>query len=150
MVLASRALRTLMLTLVLLYLAFIVILVAAGMAHAHDIYTRLYSGGAPGVGQWCCSGDPDPAKGDCEAVGSDYQMQPDGSAIFTSRRWGVRKVHVAADKITWLPVPGGEGSEAHWCGKPRSMMLNPPPVGEQDQIDPETWTYCAFIVPGGV
>ena len=82
---------------------------------AHDIYTNLYSGGAPGVGQWCCSGDA--VTGDCEAVGSNYKIEPNGDAVIVSRRYS-RSVRIGREKITWLPVSGGESSEAHWCGKP--------------------------------
>jgi hypothetical protein len=114
---------------------------------AHDIYTNLYSGGAPGIGQWCCSGDA--ATGDCEAVGSGYRIEPNGDAVITSRRYR-REVRVGREKITWLPVAGGEASEAHWCGKPRAAMSLEGRKPDSEQPDPDTWTYCAFITPGGV
>lgn len=117
-------------------------------AGAHDIYTNLYSGGAPGIGQWCCSGDA--VTGDCEAVGSNYRIEPNGDAVILSRRYS-RQVRIGREKITWLPVTGGETSEAHWCGKPRpALSATPAPPVNEEQPDPDTWTYCAFITPGGV
>lgn len=111
-------------------------------ANAHDIYTHLREGGVP-TGQLCCGGDPN--TGDCEAV--RYQMNPDGSATFFSRRYGV-SVLIGADKITWMAVPGGEHSEAHWCGKSRQIVSGAP-IDDRNP-DPAYWTYCAFIAPGGV
>jgi hypothetical protein len=116
-------------------------------ASAHDIYSNLYSGGAPGVGQWCCNGDA--VTGDCEAVGTSYRIEPNGDAIITSRRYK-RDVRVGREKITWLPVAGGEASEAHWCGKPRAAMWHAPQEPAPEQPDDAIWTFCTFITPGGV
>jgi hypothetical protein len=111
--------------------------------HAHDIYSTLRDG-PTGTGQLCCGGDE--KTGDCEAV--RYEINVDGSAIFTSRRYGGASVLIAHDKITWLPVPGGEANEAHWCGVPRTKVFLAPVNNENP--DPTFWTYCAFIAPGGV
>jgi hypothetical protein len=108
---------------------------------AHDVYTQLRST----TGQLCCGGDP--VNGDCEAIGSRYRIEPGGDAIFESGRYHAQ-VRIARDKITWLPVPGGEDSEAHWCGVPRSKVYLAPV--NQDNPDASFWTYCAFISPGGV
>jgi hypothetical protein len=138
----------------LMFILFAALLFAPA-AQAHDIYKGLHEGLVP-EGQLCCGGDP--VTGDCEAVGTAYEVLPDGSAIFTSERYK-RQVHVSKEKITWAFVPTGEFSEAHWCGKPRQSttsgyapgsgygMTAPP---DAVQPDPETWTYCAFIAPGGV
>ena len=108
---------------------------------AHDVYTRLRSTS----GQLCCGGDP--LTGDCEAIGTRYTLEPSGDAVFMSSRYQAR-VRIGRDKITWLPVPGGEDSEAHWCGVPRTQVSLAPVTHENP--DPAFWTYCAFITPGGV
>jgi hypothetical protein len=106
---------------------------------AHDIYMTLHE--KMDISKMlCCGGDE--KTGDCEAV--TYQILPNGDAIFTSRRYG-KPVLVAKDKIGWFGVPGGEYSEAHWCGRPGQFTHTDP-----TQIDPEFTTYCAFIAPGGV
>ncbi|MFO1148895.1 MAG: hypothetical protein U1E62_11025 [Alsobacter sp.] len=104
-------------------------------ADAHDIYTRLRDRS----GYQCCGGD------DCEAIGSDFRVRPDGSVVMHSRRQGTW-IAVAPDKITWLVVPGGEASEAHWCGRPRGAAEAG--LGA-DQPDDGFWTYCAFVAPQG-
>jgi hypothetical protein len=102
---------------------------------AHDIYSSLRDRS----GYQCCGGE------DCEAVGSDFVIRPDGSVVLLSRRqhaW----IAVAQEKITWLVVPGGEKSEAHWCGRRRGsaeMGLG------ADQADATFWTYCTFLAPQG-
>lgn len=116
-------------------------------ARGHDIYGQLFSGGSPGVGQWCCSGDQ--ATGDCEALGAKYALNPNGSVDIVSRRYGAA-VHVAASKVTWLAVPGGENSEAHWCGKMRKDLTTNYAAISREQPDPNAWTYCMFIAPGGM
>ena len=50
-------------------------------AIAHDYYRDFYSGGAPGLGRWCCSGDLDGKTGDCSPA--QYKMNSDGSAFFS-------------------------------------------------------------------
>lgn len=112
-------------------------------ANAHDIYNNLRQDGTT-TGRLCCGGDP--VTGDCEAV--RYQMNPDGTATFLSERYGKVSVLIGADKITWMSVPGGEHSEAHWCGVPRTKVQLAPIDAENP--DPNFWTYCAFIAPGGV
>jgi hypothetical protein len=106
-----------------------------GRSHAHDIYTNQREKGLP-TGFPCCGGDPE--TGDCEAV--QYRMLPNGDAVVTSNRYK-RQVLIAGPRIAWMTIPGGEWSEAHWCGKPRSGMTSAqalPP--DADQPDPETWT----------
>lgn len=109
-----------------------------GPVEGHDIYMHLHEKMDPAK-MLCCGGDE--KTGDCEAV--TYQILPDGDAIFTSKRYSAQ-VRVAKDKIGWFSVPGGEWSEAHWCGKPGNPKLDPL------QIDPGYVTYCAFIAAGGV
>jgi hypothetical protein len=123
--------------------AFASTVIAAGVqsSAAHDVYTQLRSTS----GQLCCGGDP--VTGDCEAIGLNYRIEPDGTAVFSSARYGAT-VRIGRDKITWLPVPGGEESEAHWCGVPRYKVFLAP-VNDENP-DNAYWTYCAFIAPGGV
>lgn len=121
--------------------AFFMVAASAVPVTAHDVYTQLRSTS----GQLCCGGDP--VTGDCEAIGSRYTIEPGGDAVFVSSRYQAR-VKIGRDKITWLPVPGGEDSEAHWCGVPRTKV-NLAPVTDENP-DPSFWTYCAFIAPGGV
>lgn len=124
------------------YLVFLFLLWVAYVtqAHAHDVYNQLRSA----TGQLCCGGDP--VTGDCEGIVSPHE-NVDGSATFFSKRYGA-SVLVAKDKITWLPVPGGEDYEAHWCGVPRAKVPLAPV--NDDNPDPGFWTYCAFWAPGGV
>lgn len=112
-------------------------------AYAHDIYNRLYEKGEPN-GHLCCGGDP--RTGDCEGI-ADYEVLPNGDAIFQSRRYG-KSVHIGKDKIGWMAIAGGEAYEAHWCGVPRTKVYLAPI--QPDNPDQEYWTYCAFIAPGGV
>jgi len=120
----------------------------SGAALAHDIYSTLPQrdkNGEP-TGTLCCGGT------DCEAV--SYEINPDGSAYFMPTKNVQGRVLVPRDKITWMAVPGGEYSEAHWCGRKRHVGSawgssdDPAPGG--DQPDETFWTYCAFIAPGGV
>jgi hypothetical protein len=121
--------------------AFSFVLMKVQPISAHDVYTQLRST----TGQLCCGGDP--KTGDCEAIGTNYRIEPDGTAVFSSARYGAT-VRIGKDKITWLPVPGGEYSEAHWCGVPRTKVFLAPVTDENP--DKAYWTYCAFIAPGGV
>jgi hypothetical protein len=119
-----------------------------GEAYGHEYYNKLRESYDQTTGRLCCGGDPQ--TGDCEAVA--YQILPNGDAIFFTSRYGQRKVLIAKERIFWMAVPGGEANEAHWCGKPRSAF---PSAGaalpvDAEQPDPEVWTYCAFIAPGGV
>lgn len=120
-------------------------MILAAKAHAHDIYTDLHYGGAA-TGRLCCGGN------DCEPVA--YRILPTGDAIFSPRKNVQGEVLVPKDKITWMAVPGGESSEAHWCGRKRlsgsawgSVNDGKP---DNEQPDPTFWTYCAFIAPGRV
>jgi hypothetical protein len=114
---------------------------------AHDIYTDLHSDGSVGSGDLlnlCCSGSEN--EGDCEGI-SDPVLHPDGSASFFSRRWN-QMIKVAAGKIVWKAIPGGERFPAHFCGVPRNLMGYIPPDSEL-QIDPIFYVYCAFVSPYG-
>ena len=75
----------------------------------HDIYKELNENGRyrneGGVGLQCCGGDP--YDGDCEPVGSNYAILPNGDAVFASRRYSAN-VLVARDKIMWMSIRGGE------------------------------------------
>jgi hypothetical protein len=119
----------------------------------HDIYKELYENGRyrneGGVGLQCCGGDP--YDGDCEPVGSNYAILPNGDAVFASRRYSAN-VLVARDKIMWMSIRGGEFSEAHWCGRLRVELVSPergidPPT--ELNPDPRFYTYCATIAPHG-
>lgn len=116
-------------------------------AHAHDIYTGLRTGqGTP-----CCGGDP--VTGDCEALDEgQFTVRADGSLLVRSHRYAAT-VQVAAEKVTWLPLPPGLDGKvhpAHWCGVPRAALQAryPVPVVPYNP-DPAFWTYCAFVAPGG-
>jgi hypothetical protein len=114
-----------------------------GLVSAHDIYTTLKQ---PDGVALCCGGT------DCEAVA--YKILPTGDAIVSPRKNVQGEVLVPKDKITWMQVPGGEYSEAHWCGRKRYSGTAWGSVNDgattPDQPDPTFWTYCAFIAPGGV
>jgi hypothetical protein len=123
---------------------------AMSTSRAHDIYSNLYSDGGQGSGRpgthWCCNGDAE--RGDCEAIGENFHFNDDGTVVMHSNRYK-RDVLVGKDKVVYLPVEGGEASVAHWCGKPRAALTYTPGSVNDDQPDTETWTYCAFIAPGG-
>jgi hypothetical protein len=118
-------------------------LLAAGPALAHDIYGQFYSGGAPGVGRWCCNGNTEGTTGDCAPA--EYRMLPDGSALMQSKRYPGKTIHVAAGRILWMTIPGGEAFEAHLCALPR----RPGEAVTPDDPDPEFVTLCAAINPRG-
>lgn len=124
-------------------IVFVLVYAALTPSKAHDIYNGLHEGLDPAA-KLCCGGDP--VTGDCEAV--EYKVFANGDALIFSKRYQ-RSVMIARDKITWLAIPGGEAFEAHWCGKPIEKM-GYPPSPDPEQIDPQTYTYCAFIRPGGV
>lgn len=113
-------------------------------AKAHDIYNRLYEKGEPN-GRLCCGGDP--VTGDCEGI-ANYEVLPNGDALFVTQRYGGKTVRIGKEKIGWMMIPGGEAFEAHWCGVPRTKVYLAPV--QDDNPDTEFWTYCAFIAPGGV
>jgi hypothetical protein len=64
--------------------------------------------------------------------------------MLMSRRYG-QWVRVSRDKVTFLVIKGGENSEAHWCGRPRTGYERA--LLSADQADNGFWTYCAFISP---
>ena len=117
----------------------------AGPVAAHDIYGNFYSGGQPGVGRWCCNGNAEGTAGDCAPA--TYTMQRDGSALMVSKRYPGKVIHVAAHRILWMSIPGGEAWEAHLCALPRTAT---DPAPNADDPDPEFVTLCAAIAPGGV
>jgi hypothetical protein len=118
-------------------------------ADAHDIYSNVREFNDPNK-MICCGGGEH--VGDCEAV--EYRVIPDeqgGGALFLTKRYGGKWVHIAKDKIAWDKVKGGEAFEAHWCGKPYAHMGEfRPDKGDPLQPDPDFFTYCAFLQPGGV
>jgi hypothetical protein len=114
---------------------FLVVIIILGLgaitkAWAHDVYTQLRSP----AGQLCCGGDP--VTGDCEGIVNPVQRE-DGSALFYSKRYS-HTVQIAAQKIVWMPVPGGEDYEAHWCGVPRYKVYLAPI--NADNPDQDFWT----------
>ena len=117
----------------------------AGPVAAHEIYNNFYSGGAPGLGRWCCNGNAEGTSGDCAPA--TYEMLPNGDALMQSKRYPGKVIHVAASRILWMTIPGGEAFEAHLCALPRSPSDGPPTA---EDPDPEFVTLCAAISPGGV
>jgi hypothetical protein len=113
-------------------------------AYSHEIYGQFYSSGEPGVGRWCCNGNTEGTAGDCAPA--EYTMQRDGSALMVSKRYPGKVIHVAAHRILWLSVPGGEEYDAHLCAVPR-VQGGPPP--NEDDIDSSFIVYCAAIKPFG-
>lgn len=135
-------------------IALIVALALSSPAWAHDVYDGLHSGFDQNgeqtfqrhVGNLCCNGDP--VTGDCEPL-DDFVALPNGNYMISSKRWQ-RRVEVNAGKVSWSGVAGSEAM-VHWCGKPRDKQAYPGAGSvTPDQPDPDTWTYCFFIVPGGV
>jgi hypothetical protein len=125
--------------------AALAVAISASAAFGHDIYSKFYEGGAPGLGRWCCSGDEEGKTGDCAPA--TYEIRPNGDAVMESRRYPGKKILVAKHRILWMSIPGGEKYEAHYCGIPRYASSTPP---NDDDPDLEFITYCAAIVPGGV
>jgi hypothetical protein len=103
--------------------------------HAHDIYTSLRSP----AGQLCCG------EKDCERIYGNYR-QSNGMYYFYSG-WYKVEIAVPEHRVIFAAVPGGEDSEAHWCGIPREHTQT---KLYEDNPDPKFITYCAFIMPGGV
>jgi hypothetical protein len=114
-------------------------------ARAHDVYRDFYSGGAPGVGRWCCSGNLEGTAGDCSPA--EYKVLRDGTAIFWPKQHPGKAIMVPAHRILWMSVPGGEMFEAHWCGVKKMAGIT---YNLEDDPDPVFTTICAAIRPGGV
>jgi hypothetical protein len=114
-------------------------------AFAHDVYRDFYSGGAPGVGRWCCSGNLEGTSGDCSPA--EYKVLRDGTAVMWPKQWPGQAVMVPAHRILWMSVPGGEAFEAHWCGVKKMAGIA---YDLEDDPDPVFTTICAAIRPGGV
>lgn len=110
-------------------------------ARGHDNYQNFWSGGSPGVGRWCCTGDE--KTGDCEPA-LEHRVNRDGSVAFLIKRYGLKWVTVPKRRILWMDVPG-RPEPAHWCGKPRAMLGNPAP--DDDDPNPEFVTFCAAVRP---
>jgi hypothetical protein len=111
-------------------------------AGAHSPYEGFWSGGAPGIGQWCCNGDLEGKTGDCSPAG--YRINPDGSALFMPRRYPGAVIFVPRNRILWLSPPDKEAQkfEAHYCGLPRQPH---DPKPDDDDPDPAFRTICASI-----
>lgn len=122
------------------------LILACSTAWGHSPYDGFYSGGAPGLGRWCCSGDLDGQTGDCSPA--TYKMNRDGSAFFSPKQFPGKTILVPRDRILWMSPPDPEARkfEAHWCGKPRPEGVLP----TDDDPDPEFLTICASIQPRGV
>lgn len=128
-----------------LLVALWILFFGAVVVMAHAPYDSFYSGGAPGIGRWCCNGDLNGTTGDCAPA--TYTMLRNGDALMVSKRYPGKQIHVAAHRILWMALPGGEMFEAHYCGVPRTSG-GPAPTA--DDPDPEFITYCVAIAPGGV
>lgn len=118
----------------------------SGQLAAHDYYGGFFSGGAPGVGRWCCSGDLDGKTGDCSPA-EDWRDQKDGSMLVRPRQYPDAWILVPAHRILpdGPPDPKAREFPVHWCGKPR-----PPGVAmTPDDPDPRFITICASRFPGG-
>jgi hypothetical protein len=115
-------------------------------AAAHSPYDGFFSGGAPGVGRWCCNGNLEGTAGDCSPA--EYKMNADGSAFFWPKQHPGKAILVPAHRIIWGGPPDKEAMkfEAHWCGLPRA----PTQLPDADDPDPEFITFCASLWPGGV
>ncbi len=113
---------------------------------AHDPYREFWSGGAPGIGIWCCSGNLEGTTGDCSPA--TYQMNSDGSAFFSPKQYPGATILVPGNRILWMSLPDPEARkfEGHWCGRPRPEGVLP----TADDPDPAYITICAAIAPGGV
>lgn len=121
----------------------------------HDIYRDLYANGGyahqGGEGTPCCGGDP--LEGDCEPVGHNYEVLQTGDVLMITNRFGRSRVLIAREKILWMTVRGGEFSDAHWCGRPRNSYAPGDPEYDTPTFnnpDPEFYTVCAMISPGGM
>ena len=115
-------------------------------AHSHDYYRDFYSGGAPGLGRWCCSGNLEGTMGDCSPA-LEWKDNADGSMFVRPAQYPDKWILVAAHRI--LPVgpqdPEAKAFPVHWCGKPRSAASLP----DNDDPDPAFVTICASRYPGG-
>lgn len=121
------------------------LMLGATYARSHAPYNDFYSSGTPGVGRWCCNGDLNGTTGDCAPA--SYEMLKDGTALLVSRRYPGKKIHVAAHRILWMSLPGGEAFDAHICAVPRVPGGIAP---NEDDIDHEFIVYCVAIKPFGV
>lgn len=115
-------------------------------AHAHDYYKDFWSGGAPGLGRWCCSGNLEGTMGDCSPA-LDWKDNADGSMFVKPKQYPNAWILVPAHRI--LPV-GPQDADAkafpvHWCGKPRPAGVLP----DKDDPDGAFLTICAARFPGG-
>ena len=74
-------------------------------ADAHAPYDGFYSGGAPGLGRWCCNGNLEGTAGDCSPA--DYTMNRDGSAFFRPASIGTKpRSPIRSDGSPPLPWGG--------------------------------------------
>lgn len=116
-------------------------------AFAHDYYRNFYSGGAPGLGRWCCSGDLDGTTGDCSPA-IDWKENPDGSMYVRPKQFPDAWILVAPHRILpdGPPDPDARKFPVHWCGKQRALGSAP----DKDDPDPNFVTICASRWPGGM
>jgi hypothetical protein len=115
-------------------------------ARSHDVYKDFWSGGAPGLGRWCCSGNLEGTAGDCAPA--EYTMNPDGSAWMVSKQHPGKHILVPRERLLWMAVPDPRAAayEAHLCIRPRSWG----DVVTEADPNPEFTIICAAIAPGGV
>lgn len=123
-----------------------VLLLACIPATAHDYYSGFFSGGAPGVGRWCCSGNLEGTMGDCSPA-LEWRDNPDGSMFVKPVQYPDVWILVPAHRILPVGPPDPEAKKypVHWCGKPRPTTLLP----DKDDPDPAFVTICASRFPGG-
>ena len=123
------------------------LILACSTASGHDVYKDFWSGGSPGLGRWCCSGDLDGKTGDCSPA--SYKLLRNGDAIFYPKKYPGAAVLVPAHRILWMNLPDPEAGkyEAHLCAKPRSELSAAP---TEDDPDPNYIVFCAAITPPGV
>lgn len=124
-------------------------------ARAHDHYGGVYEyNKPPGQGRLCCGGDE--KTGDCEGLMSDQIHESADGVTILSKRYQA-KVFIPMARIQWdyprtqdgMPAFPHDVYAGHWCGKPRSDW----PAGGKptpENPDPNFFTFCAFMLPGGV
>lgn len=129
----------------------------ASAALAHDDWFRVYEHNNPQSGRLCCGGSEDmnDPNADCEHLTSDQVHETKDGVIFLSRRYNAQ-VFVPHSKIEWdyprdgyskQVTPMSPAYSAGWCGKPRSRGGWGDPTPENP--DPNFYTLCAFMLPGG-
>jgi hypothetical protein len=131
----------------------------ASLAHAHDDWMGVYERNDAATGRLCCGGSDDmnDPSSDCEHL-TDSQLQYTADGVWILSRRYHAKVFVPNVKIHWdYPrnattkevTPMSPAYPAGWCGKPRGTTWNSPSHFGPDNPDPNFYTFCAFVLPGG-